>query len=72
MPVLKTLPAMIKAYKNGIPANGKSVSDGAVLAKIEWQKQKKHPRIGDEPHPPPSSGWLQTEKVFAALKKWIQ
>ena len=35
-------PAMIKAYKNGIPANGKSVPDGAVLAKIEWQKAR-HP-----------------------------
>lgn len=31
-------PAMSKAYNNGIPANGKSVPDGAVLAKIEWQK----------------------------------
>ena len=35
--------AMIKAYNNGIPANGKSVPDGAVLAKIEWQKQKHRP-----------------------------
>ena len=36
-------PAMIKAYNNGIPANGKSVPDGAVFAKIEWQKQKHRP-----------------------------
>jgi len=27
--------AMIKAYKDGIPANGKPVPDGAVLARIE-------------------------------------
>ena len=29
-------PAMIKAYAEGIPANGKRVPDGAVMAKIEW------------------------------------
>jgi hypothetical protein len=31
-------PAMIKAYSDGIPANGKTVPDGAAMAKIEWQK----------------------------------
>jgi len=36
-------PAMINAYKEGIPVNDKSVPDGAVLAKIEWQKQKDRP-----------------------------
>jgi hypothetical protein len=30
--------AMIKAYADGIPANGKPVPDGAVIAKIEWSK----------------------------------
>jgi Cytochrome P460 len=33
-------PAMIKAYSDGIPANGKAVPDGAALAKIEWRKSK--------------------------------
>ncbi|MGH8531372.1 MAG: cytochrome P460 family protein [Gammaproteobacteria bacterium] len=32
-------PMMIKAYNDGIPANGKSVPDGAVMAKIEWRKK---------------------------------
>ena len=32
-------PAMIKAYREGIPGNGKSFPDGAKMAKIEW-KQK--------------------------------
>ena len=36
-------PAMINAYNNGIPANGKSVPDGAAFAKVEWQKQKDRP-----------------------------
>jgi Cytochrome P460 len=29
-------PVMIKAYSDGIPANGKAVPDGAAMAKIEW------------------------------------
>jgi hypothetical protein len=29
-------PAMINAYKAGIPANGKPVPDGAKMAKIHW------------------------------------
>jgi hypothetical protein len=29
-------PAMIKAYSDGIPANGKPVPDGAAMAKVEW------------------------------------
>ena len=30
---------MIQAYNDGIPANGKPVPDGAVMAKVEWAKQ---------------------------------
>lgn len=30
---------MINAYNAGIPANGKPVPDGAMMAKIEWSKQ---------------------------------
>ena len=33
-------PAMIQAYRDGIPANGKAVPDGAALAKIEWLKDR--------------------------------
>src|SRR5262245_52388168 len=29
-------PAMIAAYRGGIPANGKPVPDGAKMAKIHW------------------------------------
>src|SRR5829696_10590694 len=29
---------MIKAYRDGIPANGTAVPDGAAMAKIEWLK----------------------------------
>jgi hypothetical protein len=32
--------AMIKAYNDGISANGKPVPDGAAIAKIEWSKNR--------------------------------
>ena len=33
-------PAMIKAYKDGIPGNGKPFPDGSMVVKIEWKKKK--------------------------------
>src|SRR4051794_34990215 len=33
-------PAMINAYKAGIPANGKPFPDGAKMAKIHWNPKK--------------------------------
>jgi len=33
-------PLMIKAYKEGIPDNGKSFPEGAKMVKIEWSKKK--------------------------------
>ena len=33
-------PVMIQAYRDGIPANGKAVPDGAAFAKIEWLKDR--------------------------------
>jgi Cytochrome P460 len=32
-------PVMMKAYAEGIPANGKPVPDGAAIAKVEWSKK---------------------------------
>jgi len=32
-------PIMMQAYSDGIPANGKPVPDGAMMAKIEWTKK---------------------------------
>src|SRR5277367_5399234 len=34
-------PAMIDAYKSGIPGNGKPFPDGAKMAKIHWNPIKK-------------------------------
>jgi hypothetical protein len=33
-------PAMIKAYKEGIPGNGKPFPDGAIIVKIGWSERK--------------------------------
>jgi hypothetical protein len=30
--------AMVRAYRDGIPANGTAIPDGAAIAKIEWLK----------------------------------
>jgi Cytochrome P460 len=38
MKVILGNPAMIQAYRVGIPANGQAVPDGAAMAKIEWMK----------------------------------
>ena len=37
--VMVANPAMIDAYRAGIPGNGKTVPDGAMMAKIEWTKK---------------------------------
>ncbi len=33
-------PAMIDAYRNGVPGNGKHLPDGVKVAKIEWTSKK--------------------------------
>lgn len=40
MRVILANPVMIKAYREGIPANGKPFPDGCRMAKIEWKQKK--------------------------------
>ncbi len=40
MAVILGNPAMIEAYKSGIPGNGKPFPDGAKMAKIHWNPKK--------------------------------
>jgi hypothetical protein len=40
-------PAMIDAYKAGIPANGKPFPDGAKMAKIHWNPKKNDAAPGE-------------------------
>jgi hypothetical protein len=35
-------PAMIDAYKAGIPGNGKPFPDGAKMAKVHWEPEAEH------------------------------
>jgi hypothetical protein len=45
MRVILANPVMMKAYRAGIPANGKPFPDGSKIAKIEWRPRK----IADAP-----------------------
>jgi len=38
--VIVANPAMINAYRGGIPGNGKHFPDGSKIAKIEWTSKK--------------------------------
>jgi hypothetical protein len=38
--VIVANPVMIKAYREGIPANGKPFPDGSKIVKIEWRPKK--------------------------------
>jgi hypothetical protein len=40
MRVIVANPVMMKAYRAGVPANGKPFPDGSKIAKIEWQPRK--------------------------------
>jgi len=40
-------PAMIAAFKAGIPGNGKPFPDGAKMAKIHWMAEKNSAQPGD-------------------------
>ena len=40
-------PAMIEAYKSGMPDNGKPFPDGARMAKIHWTARKAEDQPGD-------------------------
>jgi hypothetical protein len=40
MRVIVANPVMMKAYREGVPANGKPFPNGSKIAKIEWQPTK--------------------------------
>ena len=51
-------PAMIQAYRDGVPGNGKPFPDGARMAKIHWtpKKQDALPGTADSPRRPARRG----------------
>jgi hypothetical protein len=44
-------PAMIDAYKEGVPSNGKPFPDGAKMAKVHWIPKKQETYPGQETVP---------------------
>ncbi len=54
-------PAMVEAYKAGIPGNGKPFPDGAKMAKIHWTARK----ADDEPGEPLVPGALHDVDFMA-------
>jgi hypothetical protein len=40
MKIIAANPAMIKAYRSGIPGNGKPFPEGSKIVKIEWKSTK--------------------------------
>ncbi len=75
-------PVMIKAYREGVPGNGKPFPDGSVTVKIEWSK-KKNPEspysvtvpdtlksvsfiLKDSKRFPESSGWGYAQFLYDA------
>jgi hypothetical protein len=66
-------PAMIDAYKAGIPGNGKPFPDGAKMAKIHWKPKKNEAQPGQPLQPDTQSDvdfMVKDSKRFADSGGW--
>ncbi|AMN43017.1 cytochrome P460 family protein [Rhodoplanes sp. Z2-YC6860] len=66
-------PAMIKAYRSGVPGNGKGFPDGAKIAKIEWmfKKSEESPYFVNVPDTLKSLSFIEKNtKRFPDTKGW--
>src|SRR5580692_3439589 len=66
-------PAMINAYKAGIPGNGKPFPDGARMAKIHWNPKKNDAQPGQPLQPATQSDidfMVKDSKRFADSGGW--
>ena len=66
-------PAMIGAYKAGIPANGKPFPDGAKMAKVHWNPRKNDAQPGQPLQPATQSDvdfMVKDSKRFADSGGW--
>ena len=66
-------PVMIDAYKEGVPGNGKTVPDGAKMAKIHWnpKKQEAYPGQPTVPGTQHDVGFMvKDSKRFADSGGW--
>jgi Cytochrome P460 len=66
-------PAMINAYKAGIPGNGKPFPDGAKMAKVHWNPKKNDAQPGGPLQPDTQSDvdfMVKDSKRFADSGGW--
>jgi hypothetical protein len=66
-------PAMIAAYKAGIPGNGKPFPDGAKMAKLHWNPKKNDAQPGSPLQPDTQSDvdfMVKDSKRFADSGGW--
>src|SRR6185436_13495822 len=66
-------PAMIDAYKAGIPGNGKPFPDGAKMAKVHWNVKKNDLQPGSPVQPTTQSDvdfMVKDSKRFADSGGW--
>jgi hypothetical protein len=66
-------PAMIDAYKAGIPGNGKPFPDGAKMAKVHWNPKKNEAAPGQPLQPSTQSDvdfMVKDSKRFADSGGW--
>ena len=66
-------PTMIKAYREGIPGNGKPFPEGSKIAKIEWIKQKNavSPYFVEIPQTLKSVSFIEKDsKRFPGTRGW--
>ena len=77
MRVILANPVMMKAYREGVPANGKPFPDGSKIAKIEWEPRKITEAPFSEKTPDTVPGRLtevefieKDSKRFADTNRW--
>jgi hypothetical protein len=74
--VLKVIvanPTMIKAYKAGVPGNGKPFPEGSKIAKLQWsfKKSTEAPFVVDVPDAPTQAFLIEkNSKRFPATGGW--
>jgi hypothetical protein len=71
--VIVANPAMIRAYKAGVPGNGQSFPEGAKIAKLQWtfKKSTEAPFVVDVPDAPTQAFLMKKDsKLFPATGGW--
>jgi hypothetical protein len=74
MKVIVANPTMIKAYKAGVPGNGKTFPDGCKIAKLQWKfkKSTEAPFDVDVPEVPTQAFFMEkdSKRFPAATGGW--